>query len=769
MRLLCVLGLLLCSVCVLAQESVPRWQPTAEDLARLRTAVDARYLRLFSQGQLRERMSSIEVAGLALDAVATGYDAARIGQMLAALPPLLDADPASKTFNNILWYQGDTKLVDRNGIEFVTRKAVLIWRLYADRLTPAQREPLLTLLTRAKTGISRHAVAISYTNIWLMKTWNLIALGESLQDEALAASGYRMLADWLGYTRRTGINEYLSPSYYDVDLESLALIRNLSRNPAARQMAGEALDIFWHDIALNWYAPAERLGGTHSRDYNRLFNVGGVNHWVARAGWIGIPESRMQQGSADRSPYEAVAWASPPEQAGEWLHGPFPRRVSARWGEAPEKRHTHYLGRNFSIASAESGYYAGHDNSPLVINLGAGQDVPIINFFMDGRRDYYGQNKTLEAGSGHMKALHLRPFLASVQRDNEVLFLASVREDKPEYTALESVVTLPADAEYWLDETKLELFTARSRWSPDFAPNGQSTFIDITVRDGRDELVLSDRDDRLGLGVSRVFPVLAGSTYRLAASLQGGEVFLYLNYLDAARRLIGSEHAIKVAGGQGGFAERESRFAAPAGAVWCKAWLYSTSTLRTELRVADLRFEELTANGPRLLGRFDFRPYIAQKIDVPAGATLYVRRGDAVAALRLLGAWDVQGAPTGFRLYNDGLVHGALRLTATHAAAHSDQRASLAMWAVATEGIADDAAFARLRRQLGAVKGVATLDGGVLDAMVQHAQGALRVQADVLTGRRLVRAGQSPEPADAAFSVNGQAFDPQAARLRQKE
>ena len=743
MRFWSVLGLSLGLLCVHAK-AAPRWQVGAQEQVQLRQAVDGRFSTRFAQGQLREHMSSVDVAGLALDAVAIDYDPARLTQMLAALPPLLDRNPASKTFGNIRWYQGEPQVVDRNGIEFVTRKAVLIWLLYADRLTPPQHALLRDLLDTARTGIPRHGVAISYTNIWLMKTWNLIALGEGLQDDALARQGYRMLADWLAYTRRTGINEYLSPSYYDVDLESLALIHNLSRDAGARQLAREALDLFWHDIALNWYAPAGRLGGTHSRDYNRLFNVGGVNAWVARAGWVGGLESRAQPASSGRGPYEAVAWASPPAQAAEWLQGPFPRRISARWGEEPEKRYTHYLGRNFSIASAESGYFAGHDNSPLVINLGAGRMCPSsISSWMDGATTT-GQNKTLEAGSGHLKALHLRPFLSSAQHDNEVLFLASVRDLRPELSALESVVTLPADAEYWLDERKLDLFTASSRWIYDFGPNQQSTFIDVKKREGRDELLLSDRDDRLGVGVSRIFPVSAGTYYRLAASLQGGEVFLYLNYLDSARRLIGGEHAIRVAGGQGDFVERAFSLQAPAGAVWCKAWLYSTSSNRTELRVADLRFEALSDGG-----RFRAAASAAS-ISVsmcrsrskfpPVPRSLYDARGRSPRCACLApGMW--RASPVGFVLHNDGLAYRALRLTATHSASRSDQRASLAMWAYANEGFSDAEAFARLRQQIVRRPFQASLQGSMLAASLDGGAADLALSADVGSGAASVAQG----------------------------
>lgn len=723
-----------------------RWQPTEAELQAMRASVEARYQRDFPQGRLRERASLVGTAGLALDALASG--SARSGQILGAFASQMDQNPSSPTFGNIRWYQGDPKVVDPNGIEFVTRQLVLAWVLYSDQLAPPQREALQQVLTTAKTGVPRHRVPITYTNIWLMKTWNVIALGEGLGDDALAQQGYAMLRDWLAHTRRTGINEYLSPSYYDVDLESLALVANLSRDAQARQHAREALDIFWHDIALNWYAPSQRLGGTHSRDYNRLFNQGGVNEWVNRAGWSSTPWTAVP------GPYASVAWAPPPASAQRWLQGPFPRQVSARWGEAPEKRYTHYLGRNFSIASAEAGYPSGHDNSPLVINLGAGADTPIINFFMDGRRDHYGQNRTLEAGSGHMKALHMRPFLSSVQRDNAVLFAATVRENKPEYSALESVVTLPADAQYWLNDTRLNIFTHRSRWTWDPMPNGESTAIDLRQENGQHTLLLRDADPRQGVGVSQTFAVEAGEDYRLQARLQGGEVYLYLNFLDANKKLIGSERALRVRGGDSAFVQRELQMRAPPGAVWCKAWLYSTTANQTELRATQLQFERV---GPRaeVLGPFDLRAHQPQAIAVPAGATLFVRRGDAVAALRLLGAWDVDGQAIGMTLHNDGLAWGALRLTAQHAAAATDLPASIAMWAWAGEGLQDEAAFAAQRVQILAMPATATLRS----AMLQATQGELALTIDTFRPRLVTRRGHSAVP-ESAWSVDGQPWQP---------
>lgn len=727
--------------------TVKVWQMDSAAKLQLRNVVDRRFNTLYQDGQLKEHVTSRDVAALALDAIASDYAPERSSLVLKTLRAMQDSAASSKTYGNFRWEQSDSEVTDGNAVEFVTRHAALIWLLYANQLTSAQKEPLLALLKTARIGVLDSRVPIAYTNIFLMKTWNLIALGEGLRDNALAKQGYDMLHDWLIYTARTGINEYLSPNYYPQDLESLALIANLSRDLLAQQMAHDGLDYFWQDIAMNWYRPANRLAGVHSRDYNRLFNTGEINRWADRAGWI---NGNVVPAATD--PYQSLAWAPPPTAATRWLQAPLPRTVVARWGEEPEQRYTHYLSNNFSISSAETGYPSGHDNTPLVINLGAGQQVPIIDFFMDGRRDYYGKNKTLEAGSGHMKALHLRPFLTSVQNGNEVLFAASIRDIAANNVALESVITLPADAQYWLDDTQLDIFNESSKWQYDSMPNQRTTSITVEERGGKSQqVVLTDSDEKLGVGISRRFPVQAGAHYRISAALQGGDVYLYLNFYDAEGVLIDGEHTLKVSGGTDAPISREFIQNAPAAAVTCKAWLYSPSRNVTAIRISDLRFDIIETNGARMLGGFDFHVFKPQVISMAAGKTLFVRRGDAVAALRLLGAWDINAGPIPFVLHNDGLAYGALRLTATHANEHSERRASIAVWAQASDGINSDAQFAAYRQHVIAKQGNATLKGNTLEAT----QGKLRIVSDVGTGSRLVREGMQPAPTQSALWVDG--------------
>ena len=109
-------------------------------------------------------------------------------------------------------------------MEFVIEQAVLIELQFRDRLSPAARQTLHDLLTDAAIGVQAHRVPVTYTNIFLMKCWNQIALGEALDKQELAADGYRSLGEWVEYTRRYGVVEYNSPTYYAVDLDALGLI-----------------------------------------------------------------------------------------------------------------------------------------------------------------------------------------------------------------------------------------------------------------------------------------------------------------------------------------------------------------------------------------------------------------------------------------------------------------------------------------------------------------------------------------------------------------
>ena len=718
------------------------WSMSDDSRVQLRQNVELRWKRCFSSGVLKTGTSARDLVALALDAVSSGYNPERITQTLEALRDLQDVNPNSRTYGNVFWLVGDTRIVDHNGIEFFTRHAALLWLLYADQLTPAQAEPLRAMLELARTAITRHQVAINYTNIFLMKAWNLVALGEGFQDNTLTVQGQNMLRDWLEYTSKNGITEYLSPTYYAVDIENLALLRNMSSDPTVQKLAQVGLDNLWSDVALHWYAPAERLGGTHSRDYNRLFNLGDINALVLRAGWMLGKSTKYAEDNL--GPYEHFAFYQPSYAANSWIYAPLPRYITSRWGERSDQRLSHYLGRNLSIASAEANYH-DMDTAPLAINLGSGQNIPVITWTMDGRRDYYGKRYVIETSSGHAKSLHLRPFVSSVQRERDVLFVASGKNDNVDNIALESSFILPADAEYWLNESKLKIFNHTSAWSFEPEPDERKTHIEINNEDVREKVTVIDQDTEQGLGLSCIFSAIPSIRYRFNARIRGGSISLYINFLDAFNRVIDGEHIYSVPESTE-FRTHQFEKVAPEGAVAVRAWLYSSINNQTKIELIDLNFEILDQQGKttQILATFDFHHFIPQVITIHAGDTLFIRRQDAVLALRILGAWDVHNSPVDLKLVNDGLQWHALRLTATHSATRSDGFGVFAAWASVEEGITDEATFSAYRKRIAAIRTELNYDDTELDVSIISNEIALRLVTDIVKRKLILRHGMLP-------------------------
>ena len=81
---------------------------------------------------------------------------------------------------------------------------------------------------------------------------------------------------------------------------------------------------------------------------------------------------------------------------------------------------------------------------------------------MDGRGDPYGARRTANA-AGHAKALHLTPFVATVQRGAELVQLLADEPFGPksrykpgELACFLTHLAIPAEAEVWLGETRTQ-------------------------------------------------------------------------------------------------------------------------------------------------------------------------------------------------------------------------------------------------------------------------------------------------------------------------
>jgi hypothetical protein len=403
-----------------------------------------------------------EIMGFILEAAGSpGYEQRipRIEEAFQRLEKMQDRDPASKTYGNFCWYWREQKPGDLNAVEFIVQQAVLLRLRYPDHLSPKARESLDRLLELAVEGIHRQKVEVGYTNIYLMKTWNLLALGEVLNRPELAAEGSSMLDQWIAYTLKNGISEFLSPTYYGTDLDSLGLISRQLSNPGVQEKAQGILRLFWTDIAANWFDPAGRLGGAHGRDYDYLTGHGDLDRHLMDAGWIKEPKASS---SAFQVFAEATRWIPPDEIHHEALSA-IPRFVFQKWDAPDTAWASQYVGHHFSIGV--SGSSQGPEDKPFALNLAgpAGPKTVMVNFFMDGRGDPYGKVRVATGSSGHKKAHHLFPFFSAVQSGSEVLFLASwppqgapASKKDPDPVCLQSHLDIPAEAAVWTQDKPVD-------------------------------------------------------------------------------------------------------------------------------------------------------------------------------------------------------------------------------------------------------------------------------------------------------------------------
>ncbi|MBM4155545.1 MAG: hypothetical protein FJ221_11035 [Lentisphaerae bacterium] len=391
------------------------------------------------------RFSTREFYALALEAAAADWHPGRVETLLAHGAAKQDRDPKSKTFGNLAWYWEDPVPVDRNCVQFCMQRGALLWILFRDRLTPKARAMLEETMRFAVEGIRLHKVPPSYSNIYLKKAWTSLAIGENAGRPDLAAEGRAMLDLWLAHTRTNGVCEYLSPTYYAVNMENAGLIARHARDPETRRRGALAMEFLWTEVAAHWFAPAGRLGGPHSRDYDYLRGIGGLRAWTERAGWPSASDP-----SRERQFIDDACWVAPPPSLAD-LVTRAPRMVRGRFGADGGRTIAQWVGRRVALGTAGAAYADSMDKTFVV--LFPGHERPTASFLMDARLDPYGQKK-YPTGGGHNKAHHVFPFLASVQRGAEALLLASAttegrsqafRRSGTNLTCMLSHWALPAD------------------------------------------------------------------------------------------------------------------------------------------------------------------------------------------------------------------------------------------------------------------------------------------------------------------------------------
>ena len=345
----------------------------------------------------------------------------RISRLYELAARFQDRDPESPGYGNLRWYWRDERVTDQNAVEFCMQDALLTWIYHRQWMPEQPREQLRQLMTFGIEGCMRHRVRTSYTNIALLNAANLIGLGEAFDRPEVSEEGYRRLDLICLWTWRFGTCEYCSPSYYGVDLQGIHFIEGHAQRERGRRQAQALARLFWTDIAANWFAPAQRFAGAHSRTYDYLRGLGSLDRYLQVSGWIDEP---ITPSPAMVHPLRAPV--TPPTFLDGELKLDSPRLVRQSWGQSAVESRTHMLYDDVTLSSSAANYGA-HD-MPLTVDLPGDRQAVRCYFIPDGREDPYGQVKYPTGSARHPKALHLKPFWTAAQRTRDALGLVVYRD-----------------------------------------------------------------------------------------------------------------------------------------------------------------------------------------------------------------------------------------------------------------------------------------------------------------------------------------------------
>jgi hypothetical protein len=377
-------------------------------------------------------------------------------------------DKNAPSYGNMYWGWNETggDVGDGNNVEFCVQYGILIKILFDDRLSAEARKTLDEIFEFALHGIRDQKIRISYTNIYLMRIWNMVALGQVYKQPSVVEEGRKLFNIWLDHVAQFGNREYDSPTYCGVDLESLALIRKYSTDEDIRTKAADAINFLLTDLCSHYNQRGGFLGGAHSRDYNRVFGrdlleekymnplLGGENtntHLFHQICFSILNETGLSA------------------QQNELMNRPN-RFIVQRWDSIINSYSCDYVGKKVSLASSNQAY--SPDDKSFVAYLSSERVPQMLNiaYNMEGRNDHYGtwsaegmgekmkhlMPANYPANGGWGKARHLMYFMQAAQNKGEFVMLAAGEKDHNCINAyLNSTIILPhAFDEIWIGNKK---------------------------------------------------------------------------------------------------------------------------------------------------------------------------------------------------------------------------------------------------------------------------------------------------------------------------
>lgn len=171
---------------------------------------------------------------------------------------------------------------DPNWRQFVGTAFALVLDEAEDRLDPGLAAALERSIALCVEGEPDGRVTPAYSNIALMKAWLDGWAGQRAGDPGLSAAGDRLAHEVAERFARAGaFDEYLSPTYYGVDLLGLALWRERGTSARMRELGAQLESALWRDLAQFFHAGLGNLCGPWDRAYGADMTsyLGAVGLW----------------------------------------------------------------------------------------------------------------------------------------------------------------------------------------------------------------------------------------------------------------------------------------------------------------------------------------------------------------------------------------------------------------------------------------------------------------------------------------------------------
>ena len=386
-----------------------------------------------------------QVTFAALGLLESGGSPARAEKLVRHALGLQVMDPGAADYGTVPWRQGHPEIKDPNAIEFTMQPVGVILIRHASRLSEGFKEEVKPHVRAAITAIQRHPVLVKYSNIYLMKTVNLLLLGQAVGDPAAVAEGRANFETWLAFTRTNGLTEYASPTYSPIQADCLALAHNLIRDKALKGRMKGVLDLYWADMAASYFPDRQTMTGPSSRNYNSgfLFSDPNVEYSYYLTGLRSRPPSETMLSDMVRA-FTVVRM--PGYRPGRDILGlaELPERtLRARFGSGPGQDRYLWITPELSLGSS-SAYYGPQDRR-ICAEFASQKRLPLAGFVVDSLDSPFGTVRSTDR-SGHSKPHHLPHLLATVQEEGFMLVLADLSPAllTGDFTNLASNILLPA-------------------------------------------------------------------------------------------------------------------------------------------------------------------------------------------------------------------------------------------------------------------------------------------------------------------------------------